>query len=314
VRSEFEIINGQNQYLSIGQKTSSGTPVNILSCWPSRAVVTRNDYNLNAFNIVISNFGNLGWNPAAIYFLNQKATYPLADTGFAILYTQANGMVEPIAFHGDGNNLHDYVSTPGAQSQLSLTFTKNPDLTWKMTANGVEFNMPAGYLADLNPSNIYVSLGMWVGDPNASASYSISRMSLPNASSGSGAPSVNGVNDNGIYQEATITFSEGSGLLNGNVFLSGTTIKATGLYSLIVTNNSQNSTTVNFKIVHFGDVNGDEDIDVVDLTIIKNHLLKINLLSGVFEEAADVNSKGYVSISDLLTVKKYILGVASIIY
>jgi hypothetical protein len=180
VKSEFEIINGQNQYLSIGQETSSGTPVNILSCWQSRAVVTRNDYNLNAFNIVINNSGNLGWNPAAIYFLNQKATYPSADTGFAILYTQANGMVEPIAFHGDGNNLHDYVSTPGAQSQLSLTFTRNPDLTWKMTANGVEFNMPAGYLADLNPSNIYVSLGMWVGDANVSASYNVSQMSLPN--------------------------------------------------------------------------------------------------------------------------------------
>lgn len=57
-----------------------------------------------------------------------------------------------------------------------------------------------------------------------------------------------------------------------------------------------------------GDVDGDGLIDVSDLVAIKQHLLKINELTGASKIAADYYSKGVVSISDLIAIKKIILG------
>ena len=57
-----------------------------------------------------------------------------------------------------------------------------------------------------------------------------------------------------------------------------------------------------------GDVNGDDVIDVVDLAIVKKHILgKINLQNEVFT-LGDVNADGSIDVIDLALVKKHLLG------
>lgn len=73
-----------------------------------------------------------------------------------------------------------------------------------------------------------------------------------------------------------------------------------------------NSVTSNYTILLYGDVDGNGLIDVTDLTLMKSHLLKSNLLSGVFVNAGDISKEGNITISDLLAIKKSLLGLSSI--
>jgi hypothetical protein len=68
-----------------------------------------------------------------------------------------------------------------------------------------------------------------------------------------------------------------------------------------------------YTIVIKGDITGEGVIGLTDLAAAKAHLLKITALSGAYESAADINNDGKVSISDLLSVKKDILGIALIV-
>lgn len=64
--------------------------------------------------------------------------------------------------------------------------------------------------------------------------------------------------------------------------------------------------------VIFGDVDGNGDIDIADLSTIKRHLLKIQTLTGKYLFAGDITKKGTVTISDMLTIKKNLLGIGTI--
>lgn len=122
-------------------------------------------------------------------------------------------------------------------------------------------------------------------------------------------PVVNGITNGGTSGKVSITFNEGIATLNGNAFLSGSQISATGSYTLIVTDEAGNKTQYFFEIIIYGDVNGDGNIDVADLTVLKKHLLKIMTLSGPYKKAADIFLNGELTISDLIAVKKHILGI-----
>ncbi|MGG1637637.1 S-layer homology domain-containing protein [Paenibacillus sp. NRS-1760] len=62
-------------------------------------------------------------------------------------------------------------------------------------------------------------------------------------------PVISNVENSKTYNKAIApAFNEGSGLLNGNPFNSGTEIVMDGTYTLTVTDSAGNSTTVNFKI------------------------------------------------------------------
>ena len=128
------------------------------------------------------------------------------------------------------------------------------------------------------------------------------------------APIVTGVNNNGVYDsksgEKYIYFDKGNGALNGTLFISGGGISKTGSYTLVVTAN--NITTVNFTYIKYGDVTGDGAVDIIDLVLLKKHLLKIRHLIGAFMIAGDIDSKGNISLSDLLAVKKHLLGISLI--
>ncbi|MBK1442817.1 hypothetical protein JHJ32_22685, partial [Parapedobacter sp. ISTM3] len=63
------------------------------------------------------------------------------------------------------------------------------------------------------------------------------------------APVVTGVADGGYYNEdVTVTFDEGTATLNGEPFTSGTEITDEGEYTLVVTDEAGNSTTVSFTV------------------------------------------------------------------
>ncbi|MBO4835921.1 MAG: hypothetical protein J5483_07390 [Lachnospiraceae bacterium] len=57
-----------------------------------------------------------------------------------------------------------------------------------------------------------------------------------------------------------------------------------------------------------GDVNGDDAIDVIDLAIVKKHILGKITLQGDSFTLGDVNNDGAIDVIDLALVKKHILG------
>lgn len=62
-------------------------------------------------------------------------------------------------------------------------------------------------------------------------------------------PVITGVANSGVYNtDVTISFNEGTATLNGAPFTSGTIVKSTGNYTLVVTDSAGNTTTVTFVI------------------------------------------------------------------
>ncbi|MFX3631934.1 MAG: S-layer homology domain-containing protein [Candidatus Pristimantibacillus sp.] len=62
-------------------------------------------------------------------------------------------------------------------------------------------------------------------------------------------PVITGVDDGATYNTTkTISFNDGTGLLNGNPFLSGSTVNLDGTHTLVVTDAAGNSTSVTFTI------------------------------------------------------------------
>lgn len=89
--------------------------------------------------------------------------------------------------------------------------------------------------------------------------------------------------------------------INGNEVNSNL---ATG-YTLKITVSDE---TREYKIVIYGDNNGDGEITILDLLRIQKHLLKSSLLTNENYESCDVNKDGEVTILDLLLVQKHLLG------
>ena len=68
-----------------------------------------------------------------------------------------------------------------------------------------------------------------------------------------------------------------------------------------------------YILILFGDVDGDGKIGTSDLLALKKEILGIKYLNGAYWLAAKVSGKsGYVGAADLLALKKHILGITSI--
>ena len=61
-------------------------------------------------------------------------------------------------------------------------------------------------------------------------------------------------------------------------------------------------------LVVTGDINGDGDISVTDMLLVKSHLLGKTTLEGVQAQSGDTNGDKTVSITDFLQIKAHILG------
>lgn len=75
---------------------------------------------------------------------------------------------------------------------------------------------------------------------------------------------------------------------------------------------ADNTTVIHFSYIRYGDVNGDGLIDILDLSLIKKHLLKSELLINEFFAAGDIYNYGDITISSLIGIKKHLLGICLI--
>lgn len=111
------------------------------------------------------------------------------------------------------------------------------------------------------------------------------------------------VNVNSRFKSATISAKNKDGSTKRDGLI------ATG-DKITITNNG---ITTTFTIVVKGDVNGDGNIDISDLAMVKAKMLgKINL-SNEYSKSSDVNGDGSVDISDLAMIKAHMLGKITIL-
>lgn len=63
-----------------------------------------------------------------------------------------------------------------------------------------------------------------------------------------------------------------------------------------------------YKIILYGDSNGDGKIDSIDLLVLQRHILEIEFLQDIFRKASDINRRGNRPTSvDLLLIQRHIL-------
>lgn len=101
---------------------------------------------------------------------------------------------------------------------------------------------------------------------------------------------------------ATVKFFNSATEIAGSTIIgTGSTISAT-----------VNNIATTYTVIVYGDVDGNGSIDLLDLTKMKKHLLKQSSLASIYNTAGKIYHKNNISISDLLAVKKQILGVSQI--
>lgn len=71
---------------------------------------------------------------------------------------------------------------------------------------------------------------------------------------------------------------------------------------------STSTESKSFRVVIYGDVNGDGVVSAVDYVKIKNYIMSASELSGSYKLAADVNLDSVITAVDYVNVKNYILG------
>lgn len=77
--------------------------------------------------------------------------------------------------------------------------------------------------------------------------------------------------------------------------------------SIITTGTDININNKKYKAVVYGDINGDNAIDLIDMLILKRYILKYEELKDYNYEAADIYRDGKVDLIDLLVLKRHIL-------
>ena len=73
-----------------------------------------------------------------------------------------------------------------------------------------------------------------------------------------------------------------------------------------------NGLSKTYTVVIYGDLNGDGEINVVDLGKVQKHLLKTSTLTGAYLKAADTDKNGSINVVDLGKVQKHLLKVSNI--
>ena len=68
-----------------------------------------------------------------------------------------------------------------------------------------------------------------------------------------------------------------------------------------------------FRIVIYGDVNGDGKVSAVDYIHVKNCIMAVSTLDGAQKLAADVNKDGAITAVDYVNIKNYIMNASSVI-
>lgn len=88
--------------------------------------------------------------------------------------------------------------------------------------------------------------------------------------------------------------------------IEGKELVGTGSKIKIVNNSQQ--TLAEYKIILYGDINGDGKINSVDLLVLQRHILEIEIIDTIFQKAGNINKNGKKPTSvDLLLIQRHIL-------
>ena len=104
-----------------------------------------------------------------------------------------------------------------------------------------------------------------------------------------------------INTNLIIEFYDNSGKLLENESLLGTGCR-------LCVKNSDNVEIYNYYFIIYGDVNGDADINALDVLVLQKYILEVRQLEGVFLKAGNISKNGELPNSlDVLKVQKHIL-------
>lgn len=194
--------------------------------------------------------------------------------------------VTEVNIKAEATNGNAKINNPG---KVSLT---SNDITTKVTVTAVngEFtdyviNIHKIKMDGYSPTEVLNGVGIKVSGNYAS-----------NISIGSDISNIiNSVTNSYHFATIKVTNPDGSNATGG--------LAKTG--QVITITNS--GITSSFKIVLYGDINGDGQINIVDLLAIQKHLVKAKLLNDEYLRATDLNKDGTIDIRDLLLEQKYLL-------
>lgn len=97
---------------------------------------------------------------------------------------------------------------------------------------------------------------------------------------------------------------------NKNEVLSDTDIVGTGSKVIVKENGN---VLREYKIIVYGDANGDGKINSIDLLVLQRHILEIEPISDIYRKACNINKTGKKPTSvDLLLIQRHILGLQTI--
>ena len=64
-----------------------------------------------------------------------------------------------------------------------------------------------------------------------------------------------------------------------------------------------------YVLIVMGDLNGDGEMKLTDLSMIRKHYLELETLTDEYEKAADIDNNGNISLNDISLIRKMILGI-----
>lgn len=91
---------------------------------------------------------------------------------------------------------------------------------------------------------------------------------------------------------------------NGNE-ITGDTLIGTGAKVFI--NNEEK-----YTVVKLGDANGDGEVDIIDMALVKRHLVGTNKLEGEYEKAVLLQENAEIDIIDMALIKRHLVGTQKI--
>lgn len=100
--------------------------------------------------------------------------------------------------------------------------------------------------------------------------------------------------------EITVVFknAQGQEMVDTDLVATGTAVTAL----------EDGAERISYTVLIYGDINGDGQVGIADFAKLRQEMLRGNLVTGIYSQAADVNYDGQVGIADFAKLRQYLLG------
>ncbi|WP_059171762.1 Ig-like domain-containing protein [Bacillus sp. FJAT-27445] len=205
-------------------------PVEITNIDKVAPVITVNPYNVAPTNqdVIVTVETNEGTLNASSYTFTENGEFEFVATDEAGNVTKIMVVISNI--DKTPPTVSDVINGFAYKTDVKPTFTEGT-----ATLNGATYKSGTAISAEGNYTLVVTDA---VGNAT-SVTFTIDKT----------APVVNGVMNNQYYnKDVKPTYNEGTATLNGNTFISGTTVSSEGVYTLVVRDVAGNETTVSFTV------------------------------------------------------------------